>query len=66
MTEQEIMADFDEEKYVSAYCRKHNCSFCTGTTSSGEPNGYGCEGLENRINTMYTSILNRRKKKLEL
>lgn len=66
MTSQEIMEDFDEDKYVKTYCKSKNCNMCNGSDSSGEPNGYGCEGLEKRIDNMYNSILNRRKKKLGL
>ena len=66
MTEQEIMDDFEEDKYIKSYCKRHNCNQCEGTDFNGEPNGYGCEGLKKRVDTMYTSILNRRMKKLKL
>jgi hypothetical protein len=64
VTRQEIMSDFDEDKYVKAYCYKRKCHECDGTSITGEPNGDGCEGLSKRINTMYHSILTRRLKKL--
>lgn len=66
MIEQEIMADFDLDKYTNAYCKRQKCKACEGIDFNGEPNGYGCTGLDKRIDNMYNSILNRRKKKLEL
>jgi hypothetical protein len=56
----EIMSDFDEDKYVKAYCIRQNCHSCDGTDFNGEPNGYGCPGLEERICKMYHSIYKRR------
>ncbi len=64
MISQEIMEDFDEDKYIKSYCKSKKCNMCNGSNFNGESNGYGCEGLEKRINNMYNSILNRRKKKL--
>ena len=64
MTEQEIMSDFDEDKYAEAYCRGQKCKQCEGTDWNGESNGYGCTGLDDRIQRMYLSILKRRQKKL--
>lgn len=64
MTESEIMADFDDQKYIEPYCRKRKCNYCAGSDFSGEANGDGCEGLERRIKTMYDSILKRRLKRL--
>lgn len=64
MLESDIMWDFDDTKYTEAYCRKQKCRKCEGTDQNGEPNGYGCVGLENRVKTMYYSILNRRRDKL--
>jgi len=61
----EIMKDFDGEKYIKSYCNKHKCHQCEGTDFNGEPNGYGCAGLEKRIETMYASILNRRRRAVE-
>ena len=62
--EYKIMSDFDDDKYTDAYCRKMKCNDCMGTDMNGEPNGYGCNGLEKRIENMYNSILKRRLKKL--
>jgi len=58
------MLDFDEDKYIEAYCNKHNCHACEGIDYNGETNGYGCDGLDKRIHTMYQSILKRRQKML--
>ncbi len=63
--EQQIMSDFDDDKYTQAYCRRMKCSICHGTDQDGEQNGYGCEGLDNRIEIMYQSILKRRIKREE-
>lgn len=62
-TESEIMSDFDADKYTKAYCNRKQCSYCDGTDYNGEPNGYGCDGLDKRVETMYKSILKRRMKK---
>lgn len=59
-SEEEIMKDFDRDKYIKSYCNKRNCHSCDGTDFNGEANGYGCGGLEQRIKTMYNSILKRR------
>ena len=64
INEHEIMLDFDEDKYTAAYCKRMKCRECIGTDFNGEPNGYGCGGLEERIKIMYNSILKRRIKKL--
>ena len=66
MSEEEIMVDFDEDKYTKSYCKRQKCNACDGSDYNGEPNGYGCKGLEDRVNTMYNSILKRRMKKLGL
>lgn len=63
MDEMVLMQDFVTDKYTEAYCRRKKCSACTGTDVNGEPNGYGCEGLTKRIDTMYRSILSRRRVK---
>lgn len=62
--EQEIMSDFDGDKYIKAFCKRQKCRECEGTDCNGEPNGYGCKDLNIRIDTMYQSIYNRRVKGL--
>lgn len=66
MNEDEIMQDFDEDKCAKLFCKRQNCCACDGMDYNGESNGYGCEALVNHINTVYQSILIRRKKKLGL
>ena len=66
MNESEIMSDFDVEKYNGKYCKKMKCTACDGTDFNGEPNGYGCEGNDNYIESRYQSIYKRRLKKLRL
>ena len=61
--EQEIMLDFDEDKYTKSYCNKRKCHTCEGIDYNGEANGYSCDGLDKRIAIMYQSILKRRLKK---
>ena len=63
MTENEIMRDFDEDKYLGKFCNKVNCYACDGTDFNGEPNGYGCQGNDDYIKSRYNSILKRRLKK---
>ncbi len=63
-TANEIMKDFDEDKYTESFCKKEKCTACSGTDFNGEPNGYGCGPLDMRIGNMYKSILRRRLKKL--
>ena len=42
----------DKEKYenvnelIDEFCLKKKCSICQGTDMEGEPNGYGCDGME--------------------
>lgn len=57
VNESEIMADFDEDKYIDEFCNKQNCHSCEGTDQSGEPNGYGCDGAEQYVEQMYQHIL---------
>lgn len=64
MNELNIMDDFDSDKYTKSYCKRQNCNSCDGTDFNGEPNGYGCAGFEERIKTMYKSILRRRLNKI--
>jgi len=64
LSDNEIMRDFDEDKYIEKYCMKVNCSKCNGTGEDGEPNGYGCEGNDDYVDKWYNSILKRRRKKL--
>ena len=61
--EQTLMHDFDGEKYEKAFCNKIDCHCCEGTDYSGEPNGYGCDARDDRVERMYQSILKRRLKK---
>lgn len=61
LRDRELMHDFDPDKYIESYCRRMNCRACEGTDLNGEPNGYGCHGLEKRQETMYQSILKRRR-----
>lgn len=65
LREYNIMIDFEPDKYVDAYCRRQKCKTCEGTDINGEPNGYGCQGLEDRQERMYNSILKRRLNKLK-
>ena len=36
----------DENELIDEYCDKQNCTACNGSDVNGEPNGYGCDGLE--------------------
>ena len=63
LKEKDIMKDFDCDKYTEAFCKRMKCNECDGTDYNGEPNGYGCGALENRIDVMYQSILKRRLRK---
>lgn len=65
LTESEIMADFDADKYAMAFCKRQKCHCCYETDENGEPLGYGCPELDDRIDRMYQSILKRRMKKYE-
>lgn len=62
--ENAIMQDFDPDNYIKAYCKKNKCTLCDGLDYNNEPNGYGCIGLDKRIENMYQSILKRRWKKI--
>jgi hypothetical protein len=64
MTDNEIMHDFDEDKHGDRYCNKQKCRACNGIDENGEPNGYGCVGRDEYIQSRYDSILKNRKKRL--
>lgn len=66
MLDEEIMDDFDGDKYIKHYCNKMNCTLCEVKNESGELEGYGCHGLDSRIKNMYISILRRRRRRKKL
>ena len=37
---------------VKRYCNKQKCKECDGSDESGEPNGYGCDGLEEYLSKL--------------
>lgn len=36
----------DTNDLIDEYCERANCEQCHGTERNGEPNGYGCEAME--------------------
>lgn len=46
----------DENELINEFCKRSNCSKCNGSDDSGEPNGYGCDDMENFINENYNLI----------
>lgn len=36
----------DENDLIDEFCSRSECRSCMGTDMNGEPNGYGCDGLE--------------------
>lgn len=36
----------DENDLIEDYCKSVNCNICHGSDLNGEPNGYGCRGLD--------------------
>jgi len=59
----ELMQDFDNDKYTEAFCKRKKCTACDGTDFEGEANGYGCIELDEYIDMRYNSLLKRRLKK---
>jgi hypothetical protein len=57
--ELELMADFDEDKYIQPFCKRKKCNLCNSLSEYGE-DGDGCEALDKHIKEMYQMVLAKR------
>jgi hypothetical protein len=48
-----------ENRLIDLYCKQQECKACYGTGIDGEPNGYGCKGLNQFEKEVLPNILNR-------